>query len=267
DVRIGGPDPQVYDAVIRGVLDPVRPLLTLPEVTDESKWLGGWNAFYADKAKQYLPGFLADVSHPIYVNRDVVSQSTLNSERDLLDPAFKGKIVLQDPRGGAGLGFITTFLKVDGEDYLRQLLAQQPVISGDNRQIAEWLVRATYPAAVGARNYDLLVFQQQGLGKNVLPATDVKAEPLSIGSGGIQLINKAPHPKATQVFVNWLLTAKIEAALTQAVQQDSRRLDVPPGAPDEVPDPKRMDTYVAHQTEELLPLRNQALKMAADALK
>lgn len=267
DVRIGGPDPQVFDGMKHGVLDPVRPLLALSDVADESKWLGGWDAFYADRARQYLPGFLADVSHPIYVNRELVPEAKLNTEKDLLDPAYKGKIVLQDPRGGAGLGFLTTFLKVDGEDFVRQLLAQQPVVSGDNRQIAEWLVRGNYPAAVGLRNYDLLVFQQQGLGKSVVPATGVKAEPLSIGSGGIQLINKRPHPNATQLFVNWLLTAKVQQSLTKAVQQNSRRLDVPPGAPDEVADPNKMDQYVAHQTEDLLPLRQQAAKLAGAALK
>ncbi len=267
DLRIGGPDPQVFDAIKGAVLDPVRPLLTQPDVADESKWLGGWDAFYADKDRRYLPGFLADVSHPIYVNRDLAPEAKLNSEQDLLDPAYKGKIVLQDPRGGAGLGFLTTFLKVDGEDFVRQLLAQQPVVSGDNRQIAEWLVRGNYPVAVGLRNYDLLLFQQQGLGKNVVPATAVKAEPLSIGSGGIQLISKRPHPNASQLFLNWLLTAKVQASLTKAVQQDSRRLDVPPGAPDEVPDPTKMSQYVAHQTEDLLLLRQQALKLATAALK
>ena len=29
---------------------------------------------------------------------------------------------------------------------------------------------------------------------------------LSLGSGGIQLINQRPHPNAAKVFVNWLLT-------------------------------------------------------------
>ncbi|MFI5266937.1 MAG: hypothetical protein ACHQ7M_06110, partial [Chloroflexota bacterium] len=109
------------------------------------------------------------------------------------------------------------------------------------RQIAEWLVRGNYPVAVGLRNYDLLVFQQQGLGKNVVPATAVKAEPLSIGSGGIQLMNKAPHPNATQVFLNWLLTAKVQESLTNYVQKHILSTDVPPGAQDEIPNPNKTD--------------------------
>jgi iron(III) transport system substrate-binding protein len=267
DVRIGGPDPQVFAAIQTGVLDPVRPLLILPEVNDESKWLGGWQAFYADKAAKYLPGFLADVSKPVYVNRDALPEPQLQTEQDLLKPDYKGKIVLQDPRGGTGLGFLTTFLKVDGEPFVRQLLAQNLTVSGDNRQIAEWIVRSRNPVAIGLRNYDLLVFQQQGLGQNVKSVDGVKAQPLSIGSGGIQFLNRAPQPKATQVLVNWLLTAKVQKSLTTAVQQNSRRLDVAPGAPDEVVDPKNLDQYVAHQTEELLPLREQAVKIAAEMLK
>ena len=267
DVRIGGPDPQVFAALQQGVLEPVGPLLILPEVTDESKWLGGWQQFYADKAGKYLPGFLADVSRPIYVNRDTLPEPQIQSEQDLLKADYKGKILLQDPRGGAGLGFLTTFLKIDGEPFVRQLLSQNLVISGDNRQIAEWIVRSRQPIAIGLRNYDLLVFQQQGQGSNVKPVDGVKALPLSIGSGGIQMLTKAPHPKATQVLINWLLTAKTQKELAQAVQQNSRRLDVPPGAADEVVDPKRLDQYVAHQTEDLLPLREQALKIAAEMLK
>jgi ABC-type Fe3+ transport system substrate-binding protein len=267
DVRIGGPDPQVFAALQQRVLEPVGPLLILPEVTDESKWLGGWQQFYADKAGKYLPGFLADVSRPIYVNRDAIPEPQIQSEQDLLKADYKGKILLQDPRGGAGLGFLTTFLKIDGEPFVRQLLSQNLVISGDNRQIAEWIVRSRQPIAIGLRNYDLLVFQQQGQGSNVKPVDGVKALPLSIGSGGIQMLTKAPHPKATQVLINWLLTAKTQKELAQAVQQNSRRLDVPPGAADEVVDPKRLDQYVAHQTEDLLPLREQAVRIAAEMLK
>src|SRR5205823_14187945 len=36
DLRVGGPDPEVFDARDSGALDSVRPLLALPEVTDES---------------------------------------------------------------------------------------------------------------------------------------------------------------------------------------------------------------------------------------
>jgi ABC-type Fe3+ transport system substrate-binding protein len=266
DVRIGGPDPQVFDARDSGMLDPVRPLLFLPEVVDESKWLGGWDGLYADRGKQYLPGFTGQVSRTAYLNTSLVSPQDVTTEEDLLDPRWKGKIVLQDPRGGAGLAILTTFLVVDGEDFVRALLRQDLIVSSDNRQIAEWLVRARYPVAIGVRSSDLLTFFQQGLGQEVKPITGMRAQSFSVGSGGIQLINRAPHPNATKLFINWLLTQRVQQQITQAVVDNSRRLDVPPGDPNTIPDPSKMSTYVAHQTEELLPARRQAQQIAAEVL-
>jgi ABC-type Fe3+ transport system substrate-binding protein len=266
DVRIGGPDPQVFDARDSGMLDPVRPLLFLPEVVDESKWLGGWDGFYADLGKQYLPGFLAQVSRTAYLNTSLVSPQDVTTEQDFLDPRWKGKIVLQDPRGGAGLAILTTFLVVHGEEFVRSLLRQDLIVSGDNRQIAEWLVRARYPIAVGVRSSDLLTFFQQGLGQDVKPITAMRAQAFSVGSGGIMLINRAPHPNAAKLFINWLLTQRIQQQVSQAVVDNSRRVDVPPADPNATPDPSKMSTYVQHQTEELLPARRRAQQIAAEVL-
>jgi ABC-type Fe3+ transport system substrate-binding protein len=267
DVRIGGPDPQVYSMRDEGVLRPARPLLVLPEVLDDSKWVGGFSAIFADKQKEYLPGFLMNASSPVFVNRDVIPEPDIRTERDLLDPRWRGRIVIQDPRGGAGLGFLATFLHVHGEQFVRDLLSQDLVVTGDNRQLTEWIVRGRYPIVIGLRSYDLVVFQREGLGRNVHPLKEVEASPVSIGSGSIQLLDRPPHPNATAVFSNWLLTQSVQHALTQAVEQNSRRTDVPAALPEEVPDPSRPDKYVPHQMEELLPVRQQAQRLAGEYLK
>ena len=179
------------------------------------------------------------MSSPVYVNRDLVPESEIRTERDLLDPKWKGKIVIQDPRGGAGLGFLATFLKVHGEQFVRDLLSQDLVVTGDNRQLAEWIVRGRYPVSIGLRSYDLLVFQQEGLGKNVRPVRTVEALPLSIGSGSIQALTQPPHPNATKVFSNWLMTQRTQQALSQATGDKSRRTDVPPASPRKCPTARR----------------------------
>ena len=51
DLRIGGADPQVYEAKSRGVLDPVRPLLLLPEVVDGDVWFGGLDGAFLTRKK------------------------------------------------------------------------------------------------------------------------------------------------------------------------------------------------------------------------
>jgi ABC-type Fe3+ transport system substrate-binding protein len=267
DVRIGGPDPQVYAAKDEGVLEPARSFLVLPEVLDDSKWFGGYDSIYADKEQRFIPGFLANASSPLFVNRDLVPESEIRTERDLLDPKWKGKIVIQDPRGGAGLGFLATFLKVHGDQFVRDLLSQDLVVTGDNRQLTEWVVRGRYPIAIGLRSYDLLVFQQEGLGKNVRPVRTVEALPLSIGSGSIQALSQAPHPNATKVFSNWLMTQRTQQALAQATGENSRRSDVAPVSPEEFPDRTQMEKYVPHQDEALLPVRVRALQLTDELLK
>src|SRR5262249_13849298 len=53
DVHIGHPGP-AYDVLLpRGVMDPLAPALVLPEVLDDSKWLGGFKAGFMDKDEQY----------------------------------------------------------------------------------------------------------------------------------------------------------------------------------------------------------------------
>jgi ABC-type Fe3+ transport system substrate-binding protein len=266
DVRIGGPDPQVFAAKEDGTLEAARPILVLPEVLDDSKWFGGFDSIFADNEQRFIPGFLSSVGSSVYVNRDLVRESEIRSERDLLDPKWKGKIVLQDPRGGAGLAFLTTFLQVHGEQFVRDLLSQDMVVSGDNRQLTEWIVRGRYPIAIGLRAYDLLVFQQEGLGKNVRPVRG-EALPLSIGSGSIQMISQAPHPNATRVFSNWLMTQRVQQSLSEAALENSRRTDVPAAKPEEMPDRSQLDKYVAHQDEALLPVRVRAQQLAEEYLK
>jgi iron(III) transport system substrate-binding protein len=266
DMRIGGPDPEVFAARDAGALDPVRPLLVLPEVADESKWFGGWEGFYADREKRYLASFIASSSYNVYVNRDMIPESELWSDEQLTDARYRGKIVIQDPRGGAGLGTITVLLAVYGEQYVRDLLGKQEMaVTADNRQQAEWLVRKRYPIGIGMRMDQVAMFEREGVPVNIQGLGTPRK--FSLGSGGIQLVNRPPHPNAAKVFINWLLTQQVQARIAKMVEQNSRRVDVAPGDPNEALDPSRLADYVPHQYEELLPVRRQAQQLAAELVK
>jgi ABC-type Fe3+ transport system substrate-binding protein len=267
DLRVGGPDPDVYQARTDGILASVRPLLVLPDVLDDSKWFGGYEALWADKERQYLPSFLAYARTTIFVNRDVHPAAQLHSPEQLLDPRYRGQMVLQDPRGGAGLGVLTVLLKGYGEGYVRELLSKQDVvISDDNRQLTEWVVRKRYPIGIGLPADQLLLFKQQGLIFNI-SGLDEGPKGLNIGFGAVQLLNNRPHPAAAQVFVNWLLSQEGQTRIVTVLQDESRRLDVPSPKPDEKPQASQMSAYIAHQTEELLPIRTQALQLARELIK
>jgi len=45
--------------------------------------------------------------------------------------------------------------------------------------------------------------------------------------GSLGLMNRAPHPNAAVVFINWLLTKEGQLVWSKAVNAVSRRVDVP----------------------------------------
>lgn len=267
DLRVGGPDPEVYEAKDKGILDPIRPLLVLPEVADPQKWVGGFDRMFFDKDKKYVVGFANFISFMVYVNRDLIPETELGSIKDLTNPRWRGKIVIQDPRGGSGLNSLEVFLKIYGENDLRDLLMKQDVVvTNDIRQQAEWVIRGRYPIGIGLVPDAFLVFEEQGLRFNIQVLKD-SGNSISTGTAGIQLLHRAPHPHATQVYVNWLLTKKIQTRMAAATKQNSRRLDVPPADAEAAPDPKRLDSYILSQAEELLPLRQRAQQLAKEFLR
>jgi iron(III) transport system substrate-binding protein len=268
DLRVGGPDPVVYEYMEAGLLEPVRPLLVLPEVVDDSKWLGGLDALFADKARRYIPAFNAQLNYPAFVNRDAVPEPEFASLEELVNPKWRGKITIQEPRGGgSGQGQLALFLAVYGEGFVRDLLTKQDIVAtGDTRQLTEWVIRARYPIGVGVRSYDLLLFEQEGLKTNVRPVPR-SATTISSGSAGIQLLTRAPHPNASKIFINWLLTQSAQERLSRAIQENSRRLDVAPGDPDSVATPEQAAQAIVSLGEDFMPMRRRAGELAAELLR
>ena len=232
DLRVGGPDTQVFQARDEGMLEFVPPLLLLPEVVDESKWLGvAEGLLYADRDGRFVRNFLAQSSSVAHVNRDALPEPALRSLEELLDPRWKGRMAIQDPRGGAGLAALTVLLHGYGEGFVRSLLAEQGlVVTNDNRQGAEWVVRGRYPIGVGISTEEFTYFEEQGLKANIKTVPQ-GAKGLAAGFGAIQVFTQAPHPNATKVFVNWLLTQRAQGEIARAVKHNSMRLDVLAGDP------------------------------------
>ncbi|HLY67833.1 MAG TPA: extracellular solute-binding protein, partial [Chloroflexota bacterium] len=236
DLTIGGAGSR-YAYIQKGWFAPLQSALVLPEVTDDANWLGGVDAGFLDIAKKYVFGFTSYVGNDIKINRTTIPETQLNSAAGLLDPQWKGKIVAFDPRqAGPGLLTFALLRKEMGDDAVRQLLSnQQLVFSTDKRQFTEWVVRARYPIGLGVSDGYLAPFWDQGLGKDVkgLPTKLLHVTP---GSGGLTLVDRGPHPNATKVFVNWLLSRDTQATWAKTVATNSRRTDVPPGSPETKPD-------------------------------
>jgi iron(III) transport system substrate-binding protein len=265
DLRIGGPDAQSYDLKKQGAMAPIRPLLVLPEVADDSKWLGGLDGLFLDAEKQYFPSFIIYESGSVYFNRKTVPGGLEMKQID--DPQWKGKVAIADPRGGAALVTLGVMEMVYGDDFVRRFIVDQaPVVTSEPRQQIDWLASGRYPIAFGVPSAALVEYAQRG--GRIDDFVDVPGLRMwSPGVGGIQMPTHPPHPNAAKLFINWLLTRDVQARLVKAVELNSRRLDVPPGAPDRAIDPKDIGQYLPSQSEEVQPYQQKAVQLLRDVLK
>lgn len=267
DAWIGGPDVDVYRLAKEGVFDPLRDDLMLPEVLDDSKWLGGLAGRLSDEAGKYTFNFGARNSEGGYVNRSQIPESQLATYDDLWKPEFRGKIVWQDPRqSGSGVNAAAIILYVYGEQKLRDLWAnRQVMISTDERQMAEWVARGRYPIGIGlVYNRGLELLQREGVGLDV--RTFPYPVPLAIPGGhALVAINRPPHPNARKVLVNWLLSREGQTVIGQAVQWNSARLDLPAFDPPTVV-PEGVEALNT-QSEAFAPMRLRANEIAKEIFR
>ena len=92
-----------------------------------------------------------------------------------------------------------------GEAFVKRLyIDQKPIISRDKRQMEDWLIRGTCPIAFGARGEEVERLQKDGFPiADAPPLPDAPAS-VSAASGLLALVDRAPHPNAARVFINWL---------------------------------------------------------------
>jgi len=235
-----------------GVWDPLRPMIVSPDAKKDAHWRGGFEAGFLDKDKKLAYAFLLLRAIGTFVNVDQVKEGELRSFKDLLAPRWKGKIAVSDPRSiGSTFWPLTAARQRLGDGILKQLLVdQEPVLSRDRNQLTEFMVRGRYPIAIGLNNLALQDFQAHGVGKNVKTVLLPEMDYQSSGSL-VWLLNKAPHPNAARVFINWLLTREAQAAWARELQTNSRFVGVEPGDPHAVVPPGM--NLLQIDAEELLP--------------
>jgi iron(III) transport system substrate-binding protein len=267
DFRVGGPDNLSYTVKAMGYLAPVRDMLILPEVVDDNAWYGGIDGIFLDTDKRYFLGFAIYEENIAYYNSRLIPDPNMSDLKNIIDPKWAGKISMADPRAGSPLTASGSMLKTYGDDFLRRLMAQQkPVIVKEPRQQIDWLGSGRYPITIGVPTIAFVEYAQRGgsideFKKMTGPRTWTQ------GVGGIQALTEAPHPNATKVFVNWLLTRDVQARVMKAVKLNSRRKDVPLGDPDVAIDYAKLDQYVGGQTEYMQPYQKRASEIFREVMQ
>ena len=214
----------------QNLLDPIPPEFLLPEVTDETVW-GGWDTAFFDTPKKYVFGIGAYLKTPFY-NAKLVPPERVKADKleVLFDPAYRGKIYWHAPWvRGSGRSFVWMLYREWGEEKLARFIKDQKVVflSAQNEMV-QTMARGTMAIGIGPAFSGMLApFRTAGVAMDVRPFgnTPDVAE-MAPGGFNLNIYNKRPHPNATRVFVNWLLSKDVIAGLSEAVGLTLRRQDV-----------------------------------------
>ena len=111
------------------------------------------------------------------------------------DPQWAGKISIADPRGGAALNTLTVMDKLWGDDPIKKLMAQKPVVTGEPRQQMDWLASGRYPIAFGMPSITFWSNISSAARRSTISKKVLGMHIWSPGVGAIQYLAKAPHPR------------------------------------------------------------------------
>lgn len=209
------------------LIDPIKPMLIRPDVTEGKYWKGGKPSF-ADKEQQYVFMPFSRVDDLLFINAAHVKPEEIRNYKDLLDPKWQGRIASEDPTiNGRGNSRAIQLYAQFGPDFIKKLfIDQKPAISRDRRQITDWLARGSHPICLTCRVDDAAALQKEGY--KLVAVYDLADTKNLVNSAPflVTVANKAPHPNAATVFINWLASKEALELYSRGYSTATLRTDV-----------------------------------------
>ncbi|MBW2029702.1 MAG: ABC transporter substrate-binding protein [Deltaproteobacteria bacterium] len=156
----------------------------------------------------YKPMVLTSITGcGITVNTKLVPPGTEpKSWKDLANPKFRGRIIIDDPRRSSIMQTLFALLTPRyGKEWMKRfLIDNKPIIAREIRTVTPQLVRGEWEIYAGS----LYRTPRAMLNKTPdLPIAFYYPQEGGIGLIGTQaIVRNAPHPNAARVFVNYLLS-------------------------------------------------------------
>ncbi len=219
------------------VFDPIATAFVLPEVKDPSKWWQGKH-HYIDPEGQFIFVYVGAPLYLVAYNTGVVKPNEFKSYWDILNPKWKGKIAAFDLRAG---GFSATRDRFFyhhpelGPEFLKRFYSEMDLtLYRRYPQGEDWLATGKFALCL-CRHQSISEAKAQGLPVDLMdPGIFKEGAGLESRAKTLVLMNKAPHPNAAKVFVNWFLSRegqsdfqKVSGKFIDGGVEGSLRMDIP----------------------------------------
>ncbi len=212
------------------VLAPIEEVLYLPDVQDLSKWRNGELQIPPDGLN--LGFTMSTNTQLIYDPEQVPDPTEIDEYHELLDPKWKGKIILNDPiPAGAGYRVLRDATEALGsieaaEEWVRAL-KEQSVVDRDQRGMLESVLKGQYAIHFAPSGGVMGQLASEGIEFHYLTLKERTTPTYSNSFGTLMRMTEPPHLNAQIVFMNWLLTQEGQTAWSTSMNLGSLRLDVP----------------------------------------
>jgi iron(III) transport system substrate-binding protein len=228
DVYVGGALTAFDSLIPKDALEPLEPALILPDIKDPKNWRGESPPFLGP-ARQLLVMALQHRG-TVAVNTNLVKANELRSYKDLLDPKWRGKIIIDDPRR-SGPGQATFFLFYMhpelGTDFIRALARHEVLLLRNFIQEVDFVAQGRYPILIGPEVPVEMRMKQGAPIALIDPRQLRESSDLNSKNGNVALYKNAPNANAAKIYLNWLLTQEGQTIFAQTMGYVSTRKDVP----------------------------------------
>jgi iron(III) transport system substrate-binding protein len=132
---------------------------------------------------------------------------------ELLDPKWKGKLEMDDPRGSGPGGTILSGVEVlYGLDNVDSKLAEQNIFFATQAgPLLDGLARGEYAVFLSSGHTDVIAQRKAGAPiKQIKPSDGVGITPINQG-----VLKNAPHPNAAKLWIEWSLSEEGQTLLAQ----------------------------------------------------
>lgn len=175
----------------------------------ESAKLANWDDYPEQARHERCVDLRYSVGGVTYNNQLVDEEHVPTSYEDFLDPWWKGKLLLTDPRGTpAYMGWAAMVEDKYGIEFLEKLSEQDFTLVDSATPGAEKLAAGAAYANFGAHLSNSTAIRNEGAPLDFVVMSDV---PTGLATC-MGIVAKAPHPNAAKLFAQWSLTKEAQNA-------------------------------------------------------